>query len=186
MGLGKTMQTIALISTDDTGKHVIDEPEDPDDRYDDMTLIVCPLSVASNWTTQLHTHVGSKRIKWHLYHGAGRELSRKQLREQFDVVIVPYNTLAAELAAAEAKSRESSKDFDDDEPAPKKAKKERSLSTLHGIKWRRVVLDEGHTIKNPNAKMSIACVNLIAEWVSILPESRSHAHDPWLLGGVGS
>lgn len=33
------MQTIALIMTDDTGKGVIDPPEEPDDRFDDMTLI---------------------------------------------------------------------------------------------------------------------------------------------------
>lgn len=39
MGLGKTMQTIALICTDDTGEGVLDEPEDPDERFDDMTLI---------------------------------------------------------------------------------------------------------------------------------------------------
>lgn len=33
------MQTIALICTDDTGKGVVDPPEEPDDRFDDMTLI---------------------------------------------------------------------------------------------------------------------------------------------------
>lgn len=38
-GLGKTMQTIALICTDDTGEGVLPEPEDPDEEYDDMTLI---------------------------------------------------------------------------------------------------------------------------------------------------
>jgi SWI/SNF-related matrix-associated actin-dependent regulator of chromatin subfamily A3 len=41
-GLGKTMQTIALICTDDTGEGVLDEPEEPDDRFDDMTLIGKP------------------------------------------------------------------------------------------------------------------------------------------------
>lgn len=34
---------------------------------------------------------------------------------------------------------------------------------LHAIKWRRVVLDEGHVIKNPKAKMSMACADLKAE-----------------------
>lgn len=37
------MQTIALICTDDTGKGVISPPEEPDDRFDDMTLIGEPL-----------------------------------------------------------------------------------------------------------------------------------------------
>jgi hypothetical protein len=38
-GLGMTMQTISLICTDDTGEGVLDEPEEPDERFDDMTLI---------------------------------------------------------------------------------------------------------------------------------------------------
>jgi hypothetical protein len=33
------MQTISLICTDDTGEGVLDEPEEPDERFDDMTLI---------------------------------------------------------------------------------------------------------------------------------------------------
>lgn len=36
------MQTIALIVTDDTGEGVLEKPEDPDERYDDMTLIGAP------------------------------------------------------------------------------------------------------------------------------------------------
>lgn len=98
------MQTIALIVTDDTGEGVIEKPEEPDERYDDMTLIgtfvsllsrarcddlnrtVCPLSVASNWTDQFHHHIGSKRLSWHLYHGEGREVTKKQLRKH-DVII---------------------------------------------------------------------------------------------------
>ncbi|KAK4701080.1 hypothetical protein P7C70_g5154, partial [Phenoliferia sp. Uapishka_3] len=158
MGLGKTMQTIALICTDDTGEGVLPEPEEPDERFDDMTLIVCPLSVTSNWTDQFHHHVGSKRLKWHVYHGEGREVSKKQLRK-FDVVITTYQTLALEHLA-EVKEVE--------KHSLKKAKLAKPVEgTLHAIKWRRVVLDEGHVIKNPKAKMSVACADLKAErrWI---------------------
>ncbi|GAA6050321.1 hypothetical protein JCM3770_002961 [Rhodotorula araucariae] len=172
MGLGKTMQTIALICTDDTGEGVLNEPEAPDERYDDMTLIVCPLSVASNWTEQFKQHVGKKRLSWHLYHGEGRELTKKQLREH-DVVITTYQTIAAEVDGG-SDSRKSSRapeeprlgDYDTEEPPPKKQKKPKE-STLHSIKWRRVVLDEGHLIKNRKAKMTHACLQLKAErrWI---------------------
>lgn len=33
------MQTIALIVTDDTGTGVVEPAEDPDESFDDMTLI---------------------------------------------------------------------------------------------------------------------------------------------------
>jgi len=44
--------------------------------------------------------------------------------------------------------------------------------TLHAIKWRRIVLDEGHLIKNPKAKMSRAAAELTAESVEILQHLR--------------
>lgn len=38
---------------------------------------------------------------------------------------------------------------------------------LFSIKWRRIVLDEGHQIRNPKAKLSLACKGLLAisRWV---------------------
>ncbi|KAK4048336.1 hypothetical protein OIV83_004858 [Microbotryomycetes sp. JL201] len=153
-----TMQTIALICTDDTGEGVISKPEDPDDRYDDMTLIVCPLSVLSNWDTQLRTHVGSKRMQWHIYHGEGRSLSKKQLR-QFDVVITTYQAVASEIAGSGRGSRAASGESE--------AKKMKRDDTLHHISWRRVVLDEGHIIKNRASQMYQGCISLKAErkWI---------------------
>ncbi|BGP02413.1 SNF2 family helicase [Rhodotorula toruloides] len=174
MGLGKTMQTIALICTDDTGEGVLPEPEDPDEEYDDMTLIVCPLSVASNWTDQFSQHVGKKRLKWHFFHGEGRELSKKELRK-YDIIITTYQTLAGTIegdsrkssrATSHAGTENDDEDDDDDRPAKKRKISQKDLALLE-IKWRRVVLDEGHLIKNPKAKMSRACVKLQAErrWI---------------------
>ena len=59
------------------------------------------------------------------------------------------------------------------EPADKKKKDAKGKSKadgkveslLHKIKWRRVVLDEGHVIKNRTTLMSLACAALIAESV---------------------
>ncbi|GAA5925522.1 uncharacterized protein JCM15063_005048 [Sporobolomyces koalae] len=175
MGLGKTMQTIALVCTDDTGEGVLKKPEEPDERFDDMTLIVCPLSVASNWTDQFQQHVGKKRMNWHFYHGEGRDLTKKQLRE-FDVVITTYQSLVAgiEEVAPKPRTREEEEelaegivDVADHPPPSKKQKRTVKDGTLHAIKWRRIVIDEGHLIKNPKAKMSRAAAELTAErrWI---------------------
>jgi SWI/SNF-related matrix-associated actin-dependent regulator of chromatin subfamily A3 len=48
-------------------------------------------------------------------------------------------------------------------PPAKKQKRMVKDGTLHAIKWRRIVLDEGHLIKNPKAKMSRAAAELTAE-----------------------
>lgn len=58
---------------------------------------------------------------------------------------------------------------EDDEDAlhPAKKQKVKKDSVLHSIKWRRVVLDEGHMVKNPKAKMSRACAELKAESVHV-------------------
>jgi len=67
-------------------------------------------------------------------------------------------TLAGELYPSEARGSE--------EPSSKKSKLNKPKEgTLQSIKWRRVVLDEGHVIKNPKAKMSLACAALKAESV---------------------
>lgn len=52
---------------------------------------------------------------------------------------------------------------DDEDLHPAKKQKVKKDSVLHSIKWRRVVLDEGHLVKNPKAKMSRACADLKAE-----------------------
>lgn len=36
----------------------------------------------------------------------------------------------------------------------------RGDSPLHKVKWLRIVLDEGHTIRNPNAQQTKAALNL--------------------------
>lgn len=43
----------------------------------------------------------------------------------------------------------------------------RDNSPLHKLKWLRVVLDEGHTIRNPNAQQTKAVLDLNAQrrWI---------------------
>lgn len=138
-GLGKTIQIISLIMAD---------PK----KTEAPTLIVAPLSVMSNWKNQAEMHTKKKYAPTTLiYHGQEkRGLTPDQLK-QYDIVITTYQTMTLELFV-------NNKDKPNEVP---------TLRGLFSIKWRRVVLDEGHNIRNPKAKMSRAAHSLMADsrWV---------------------
>lgn len=107
------------------------------------TLIVAPVSVMSNWSQQIRRHVkGDQQPSIFVYHG-GDKLHPLQL-QKYDVVITSYGRLARERDSSVPRAISSPK-----------------------IKWRRVVLDEGHTIRNSRTKVAIAACEINAEsrWV---------------------
>lgn len=87
------------------------------------TLIVCPTSLISHWCAEIDKHVESNiNIKVHVHYGASKAQIGAELNA-CDIVITTYGTLAAE--------------HDTD-----------GIGPLMKAKWLRVVLDEGHYIKN--------------------------------------
>ncbi|XP_028294635.1 helicase-like transcription factor isoform X2 [Gouania willdenowi] len=131
-------------------------PENADDLSARATLIICPLSVLSNWLEQFEQHVRSDvQLNVYLYYGAERNRSQKFLSSQ-DVVVTTYNVLSADFG---------------------------NKSPLHAISWLRVVLDEGHVIRNPNAQMSKAVLQLRAQrrWVLSGTPIQNGVKDLWML-----
>lgn len=107
------------------------------------TLIVAPLSVMSNWEQQIRRHVKKEHLPTiFTYHGSN-QATKKDLA-QYQVVITSYNKLAMEGKKGGS--------------AP---------SPLMGMNWRRVVLDEGHTIRNAKTLAAVAATKLNAQsrWV---------------------
>ncbi|KAJ7076375.1 SNF2 family N-terminal domain-containing protein [Mycena belliarum] len=137
MGLGKTLTMLALILATKA-----DIPQD----FSNSTLIVVPLSVISNWSKQIDDHCASGFLSYYVYYGAKRDISLKELNK-FDVIITTYQTVAGE--------------YEDNGAVQNKKKK--VPKTLFEIKWKRVVLDEAHTIRNPRTKMFRACCNLSSQ-----------------------
>ena len=102
------------------------------------TMIVSPVGVMSNWKKQIQDHTRAERAPRALiYHGAGKKEAANL--GKFDVVITSYGALAMEY-------NQNSK------TTPKKG--------IFSVHWRRVVLDEGHTIRNPRSKGALAACNL--------------------------
>ncbi|KAF2209887.1 hypothetical protein CERZMDRAFT_46189 [Cercospora zeae-maydis SCOH1-5] len=140
MGLGKTIQMLALVAADakTNGKG--------------STLIVAPLSVLSNWSGQASIHFKDGcQLNTYIYHGAGRVKMSTQDFAQYDLVITTYGTLASDHASG---------------PTKKSERKLRATG-LYSHEWRRVVLDEGHNIRNPQTKGAAAANGLISRsrWV---------------------
>ncbi|KAG8729374.1 hypothetical protein FRC12_021024, partial [Ceratobasidium sp. 428] len=143
MGLGKSLTFLALIIT--TKKT---QPA----GYDNPTLIVCPLSVLSNWESQIAQHCTSGTLSTYTYYGANRNVDAEVLKA-YDVVLTTYQTVSADFEAiggfktveqltAETAAR------------TKKRKVEKVDKGLFEIKWKRVVLDEAHQIRNPKTKVA--------------------------------
>ncbi|KAL9091832.1 MAG: hypothetical protein Q9159_001204 [Coniocarpon cinnabarinum] len=166
MGLGKTIQILSLIVSD---------PK----RGETPTLIVSPLSVMSNWSHQAQTHVRSENgLKVLIYHGANRKSQKPQDLQQYDIVITTYQTMALEYMPAGTNSKP--------QPVPRK-------TGLFSTEFRRVVLDEGHNIRSPKAKMTQAAYALLAKsrWilsgtpiVNNLRDLHSHVKFLRLTGGL--
>jgi SWI/SNF-related matrix-associated actin-dependent regulator of chromatin subfamily A3 len=103
------------------------------------TLIVAPLSVMSNWEQQIKRHVHPKHApRVIIFHGNSKASAASRLTD-FDVVITSYGTLSSPSGQP----------------------------VLSKVSWRRVVLDEGHTIRNAKTLVAEVACGLEAQsrWV---------------------
>lgn len=100
------------------------------------TLIVCPVSVMSNWIHQVKHHVEEGVLTLELYHGTNRQDLLHKINE-IDILLVSYHTLAAEYGSAFGEEEEDAKQ---EEPTPKKKKCKKD--TIFDIEFHRIVLDE--------------------------------------------
>lgn len=79
------------------------------------TLIVCPLSVVSNWEDQIKEHCSrQKRPRIYIYHGPTRSHSTKWIADH-DIVLTTYSTLGSEFSnqstwVTETETKKSKKD----------------------------------------------------------------------------
>ncbi len=109
MGLGKTAQTLSLLLTDQA-----------------RTLLVCPMSLVSNWQKEAARFAPSLRV--YVHHG-GTRLRADEFRAAVgaaDLVITTYGTAL------------------------------RDLATLREVEWARVVCDEAQAIKNSGTRQAQA------------------------------
>lgn len=143
MGLGKTIQIISLIVWDQEKLNAEDSR---------TTLVVAPLSLLSNWSGQIAQHVNPKKpLRVFTYHGNGKsKCNNPKDFARYDVVLTTYGTVKAEY---DIKSTKDQEDF---------VRKTGIFSNT----WRRIVLDEGHTIRNPTTRTtkSVCAIKASSRW----------------------
>ncbi|KAB8336662.1 hypothetical protein FH972_020973 [Carpinus fangiana] len=139
MGLGKTVELIALIClhkrTSHVGEEITDAFSNSKVTGSKTTLIITPPSILKQWTGELATHAPS--LKVHHYQGVKDEDKDVNLLD-YDVVLTTYQVLSKEIHYAGPKV----------EKGLRHAKRyEVRRSPLVQISWWRVCLDEAQMIE---------------------------------------
>lgn len=118
MGMGKTIQTIALLLTEPRGR---------------PNLIVAPTVALMQWRSEIETHT-DRGLTICIFHGANRELSEKKLKE-FDVILTTYSVIESVFRKQQSGFR-------------RKDGVIKEKSVLHSIQFFRIILDEAHNVKD--------------------------------------
>lgn len=111
------------------------------------TLVVCPLTLVSQWQSELATHAPGLRVC--VYHGSARPHQPAVLAE-YDVVLTSYATLVRDVAL----------DQTDVVLRPGDAFK----SPLNHMGWHRLILDESHMLRARTTKQTRAVMSLTARF----------------------
>ncbi|KAK6065572.1 hypothetical protein SCUP515_11130 [Seiridium cupressi] len=136
MGLGKTLTMIALIAADlerDSEEDLDEDDEILATRNISATLVIVPPPLISAWEEQLSDHLVDGELPYSRYHGKDKASARHKLQTD-RLVLTTYHTVSAEW-----KKGTSSDD-----------------SVLFSVRWKRIVLDEAHFIRNGNSRMARA------------------------------
>lgn len=145
MGLGKTVQALALIlarpSTDEARK---------------TTLIVTPLALLKQWEGEIRKKVKLPyKLKTYIYHGSSKRALTLQKMLDCDVVLTTYNTIVSEFKLKWGITKARLK------PRHRPLTSSPKLILLHrDAHFHRVILDEAHTIRNRQTLGSIAVTQI--------------------------
>jgi SNF2 family DNA or RNA helicase len=104
------------------------------------TLVVVPKSIVNQWSEEINKF--APQLKVHVYDGPNRKISQ-DIFDENDVVVSPYSLLI--------------------QPGKPKG----HTTELHHFHWGRVVLDEGHEIRNKSSKIFASMKVLVSDirWI---------------------
>ncbi|KAL8439922.1 hypothetical protein Efla_004847 [Eimeria flavescens] len=127
------------------------------------TLIVVPLSLIGQWQSEVERHLVEGVATVIQYYGSCRSRDAELLAAH-TIVLTTYQTLASDFRSLAATRVQDDVGLAD---LPTFSSLEGVESPLASIRFRRLVLDEGHTIKNTSSLLNRACNALKADarWI---------------------
>uniref|UniRef100_F6QQY6 Helicase ATP-binding domain-containing protein n=1 Tax=Ciona intestinalis TaxID=7719 RepID=F6QQY6_CIOIN len=129
-------------------------------------MILAPASLIFHWKNEINNRCHKDLLSIHLYHGKDRERDAEKLAE-FDVVITTYDV----VRRTHPKPPKQTGLTTDTKPVTIDTKSDPLEHALFLIKWRRVILDEAHQIRNFKSQTSMAACAL-------------NAHSRWAMSGT--
>lgn len=167
MGLGKTRTLISLCEctrerhrlSNVSGSEVVSH----------ATLIVAPTSLISQWVSEIKKCVRPVPRVLHYTSRHRRKLSFFQIAENYDYVLVSYQSLRAEAFPPRNEREKQAEQvtgssFFRRDLTPRNqngigstSDENRPTGHLFMIKWNRIILDEAHYIRNSRSKQSRSC-----------------------------
>ncbi|QPG74802.1 hypothetical protein FOA43_002138 [Brettanomyces nanus] len=144
MGLGKTITTLSLVlkcPMDSVDTHIL-----PNYAYG-TTLIVVPMALLSQWEKEFNRVNNKIKNRCFIYYGADTIdnlkglLCQKGVNVPPTVILTTYGTIQSEWSRLETRSQ---------------------VQGLFSVKFFRIILDEGHTIRNRSTKTAKASYSLKA------------------------
>lgn len=132
------------------------------------TLIVCPTSLVTQWMNELETHVRPRFLRVVSHYGQSRGDRRSICKEVADVVVTTYGILASEFV---------------DDGRDNKPTQQGTSGPIFQVKWRRVILDEAHTIKSRVTRWAKAAYHIITarRWCVTGTVIHNHVNDVFSL-----
>ncbi|CAO3656547.1 unnamed protein product [Mucor hiemalis] len=138
MGMGKTIQTIALLLSDKKKPN----------------LVIAPTVAIMQWKSEIENHTNNK-LSVHIFHGSSRINNAAELKK-FDVVLSTYSVIETAFRRQEYGFKRTN-----DEGMPVLVK---AQSTLHKMQWHRIILDEAHNVKDRSSNTARAVFNMNANF----------------------
>ncbi|KAJ2356177.1 hypothetical protein GGF43_002239 [Coemansia sp. RSA 2618] len=150
MGLGKTVQALALLMAH---KPRVGEKHG--------TLVVAPVATLNHWKNEAETRFKPGTLSVLVYYGSNRERFDDVLGD-YDLVITSIGNVAS---GWEADSTPRVFDLSEhDRELRDNSSLAASSCALFRVRWRRIIVDEAHELRNRKSKKSMACCDLVAQY----------------------